>query len=92
MNKAQDIAFGNGERCTLELDSAAARPSSDPELTVSTYPVRGLNRGELSILVTRTQAPAIVRVDVLDLATQLTRDELEQIRYRAEAILRSESQ
>jgi len=92
MSHALDIAFGNGARCTLELDSIAARPSSHPELTVSSYPVRGLSQGELSILVTRTQAPAIVRVDVLDLATELTRDELEQIRDSAEAIFRTESQ
>ena len=92
MSQARDIAFGNGEMCTLDLEATAARPSSDPELTVSSYPVHGLSQGELAILVTRSQAPAIVRVDVLDRSTELSRDELEQIRHRAEAIFRAESQ
>ena len=92
MSKTRDITFGNGAKCVLELDSNATHPGSDPELTVSSYPVHGLGRGELAILVTRSQAPAIVSVDVVDRATQLTRDDLEQIRSRAEAIFRAQSQ
>jgi hypothetical protein len=53
MANSQDIAFGNGAKCKVELESAVAQPGSDPELTVSTYLVSGLSRGALSILVTR---------------------------------------
>ena len=89
---SQNIAFGNGAKCKVELDSAEARPGSDPELTVSTYLVSGLSQGTLSILVTRTQMPALVKVEVVDRATQLSADELEQIRKAAEGIFRAQTQ
>jgi hypothetical protein len=92
MAKSQDIAFGNGAKCQVELESAAAQPGSDPELTVSTYLVSGLSRGALSILVTRTQMPALVKVEVVDRATQLSAAELEQIRKAAEGIFRAQTQ
>lgn len=92
MANSQEIAFGNGAKCKVELESAAAQPGSDPELTVSTYLVSGLSRGSLSILVTRTQMPALVKVEVVDRATQLSADELEQIRKGAEGIFRAQTQ
>jgi hypothetical protein len=92
MANSQDIAFGNGAKCTVELESSAAQPASDPELTVSTYLVSGLSRGALSLLVTRTQTPSLVKVEIVDRATQLSADELEQIRKAAEGIFRAQTQ
>ncbi|MEO6599798.1 MAG: hypothetical protein ABIQ16_08005 [Polyangiaceae bacterium] len=92
MASTQDIAFGVGQRCKLELESVAALPGADPELTVSTYQVSGLSRGALSILATRTHMPSLVKVEVIDHATQLSADALEQIRKAAEGILRALTQ
>ena len=91
MNKEQTISFGTGEECSLELESMAAAPATDPELTVSTHAVRGLKRGSLSVLVTRTQAPAIVRVELAEQGTGLPPYELERIRSGAERILRAQN-
>ena len=55
MANTQDISFGNGAKCTVELESATAQPGADPELTASSYLVSGLRRGARSVLVTRTQ-------------------------------------
>jgi hypothetical protein len=89
---SQNIAFGNGANCAVELESAMAQPGSDPELTVSTYVVSGLSRGALSILVTRTYTPSLVKVEVVDRATQLSAGDLEQIRKAAEGIFRAQTQ
>ena len=61
-----------------------------PELTLSSYPVRGFDQGELFILVTRTAMPSIVRVEVSDRGTSLPSAELEQIRKVAEGIFRAQ--
>lgn len=92
MASARDIAFGNGAKCTVELESATAQPASDPELTVSSYRVSGLSRGALSILVTRTHMPSLVKVELVNHATQLGSGELEQIRKAAEGIFRGQTQ
>jgi hypothetical protein len=88
MAKEQQIAFGDGQSCTLELEAATVEQARDPELFVSVHPVRGLRQGELSILVTRTYVPAIVRVELADRGSNLRSDELEQIRKTAEGIFR----
>ena len=90
MSKEHEIEFGAGAHCSLELESSAAEPGPDPELTVSKHVVRGLPQGALSVLVTRTQAPAIVKVELVECATGLPRSDLEQIRSSAERILRSQ--
>ncbi len=92
MNKDREIAFGNGQKCCVELESASAQPGSDPEFTVSTYLVSGLSEGELSIVVTRTHVPSLVKVEVVDRGTSLGPDELEQIRSAAEGIFRTQGQ
>jgi hypothetical protein len=89
MGSEQAIPFGEGEACELELESLATAPATDPELTVSKHAVRGLKQGELFVLVTRTQAPAIVRVELAEQGTGLPARELERIRSGAERILRS---
>lgn len=92
MANTREIAFGNGAKCTVELESATAQPGPDPELTVSRYLVSGLSHGELSILVTRTQMPSFVSLEVVERGTDLGKDELEQIRKAAEGIFRGQSQ
>lgn len=89
MGSEQAIRFGEGEECVLELESLATEPATDPELTLSKHAVRGLKQGELFVLVTRTQAPAIVRVELAEQGTGLPARELERIRSSAERILRS---
>ena len=91
MGKEQTIPFGTGEECSLELESAIAQPATDPELTVSKHAVHGLRQGNLSVLVTRTQAPAIVRVELEEQDTGLPKYELERIRSGAERILRAQT-
>ncbi len=91
MSKEQAIAFGAGNECSLELESEAAEPAADPELTVSKHAVHGLKHGDLSVLVTRTQAPAIVRVELDEHDTGLAREDLERIRRSAERILRAQT-
>ncbi len=92
MSKGHVIAFGNGATCTVELESASTQPGSDPQLTVSSYSVNGLSRGDLSISVTRTQMPAIVKVEFVDRGTCLGMAELEQIRKAAEGVFRAQNQ
>lgn len=52
--------------------------------------MRGLSHGELSILVTRTAMPSIVKVEVSDRGTHLLASEIEQIRKIAEGIFRGQ--
>ncbi len=92
MSTEREIAFGNGQTCRVELESAATQPGSDPDFTVSTYLVTGLSQGDLSILVTRTHVPSLVKVEVVEHGTSLGRAELEQIRSGAEAIFRAQTQ
>ncbi|MEO6598402.1 MAG: hypothetical protein ABIQ16_00920 [Polyangiaceae bacterium] len=92
MASTRDIAYGNGAKCTIDLESATAQPGADPEFTVSQYLVSGLSRGELSILVTRTHMPAFVKAELVERDTQLGKAELEQIRTAAEGILRAQTQ
>ena len=76
--------------CVLELNEGTVQLASVPEFTLSSYPVRGLSRGELFILVTRTAMPAIVKVEVSDRGTNLPGEEVEQIRKVAEGIFRGQ--
>ncbi len=92
MSKKQEIPFGSGQTCTLELESTAAEPAPDPELIVSRHPIRGLQRGQLDILVFRSAAPAIVRVQADEHGTGLSKDELEQLRSAAERALRAQAE
>lgn len=89
MSNEAAIPFGEGNECTLELESMATEPAADPELTVSRHAIRGLKQGEISVLVTRTQAPAIVRVELAEQGTGMSERELERVRSGAERILRS---
>jgi hypothetical protein len=90
MSHEREIVFGNAKKVMLDPDGGTVSPAPDPELTLSRYPVRGLSQGELSILVTRTAAPAIVAVKVSDHGTDLRAEELEQIRKAAEGIFRGQ--
>ena len=92
MSNEEVISFGAGDECSLELESVATEPAADPELTVSKHAVHGLKHGDLSILVTRTQAPAIVKVELDERDTGLRREDLERIRRGAERILRAQTQ
>ncbi len=92
MSKEREIRFGSGQSCALELESSAAAPARDPELTVSRHAVNGLNRGQLSILVFRTQAPAIVRVEADEHDTGLAPDAIEEIRSAAERAVRAQAE
>ena len=92
MGKEQAIRFGAGNECSLELESETTEPAADPELTVSKHAVHGLKQGDVSILVTRTQAPAIVKVELNEHDTGLPREDLERIRRGAEQILRAQTQ
>lgn len=84
----QRIDFGESKSCSLKLEEGSAGPGADPELTVSRYPVEGLSQGELSIVVTRTALPAIVKVEASERGTGLSAGEIEQIRAGAEGIFR----
>ena len=88
MNEEREIPFGNSKKCVLDINGGTVQLASVPELTLSSYPVRGLSQGELFILVTRTAMPSIVRVEVSDRGTNLPADEVEQIRMAAEGIFR----
>jgi hypothetical protein len=88
MDEEREIQFGNSKKCVLDVNGGTVELASDPELTVSRYPVRGLSQGELCILVTRTAIPAIVKVEASDRATNLQPEEIEQIRKVAEGIFR----
>ena len=90
MGQEREISFGESKKCVLALGDGTAKPTLGSELILSTYPVRGLSQGELSILVTRTAAPAIVRVEISDEGTHLQSAELEQIRKAAEGIFRGQ--
>jgi hypothetical protein len=90
MGKEHEIHFGNSRKCALDPDDGTVQLASVPELTLSSYPVRGLSQGELFILVTRTAMPAIVKVEVSDRGTNLNGDEVEQIRKAAEGIFRGQ--
>jgi hypothetical protein len=90
MSQQREIVFGGSNKVTVDLEGGTVSPAPDPELTLSRYPVRGLSQGELSILVTRTAAPAIVAVKVSDRGTHLRAEELEQIRSAAEGIFRGQ--
>ena len=90
MSHEREIVLGNTKKVTLDLEGGTVSPASDPELTLSRYPVRGLTQGELAILVTRTAAPAIVAVKVSNDGTDLRAEELEQIRKAAEGIFRGQ--
>jgi hypothetical protein len=89
MQQEQEIRFGNSKKCVLKLDEGGVQPDADPELTLSRYPIRGLEQGELFIAVTRTSVPAIVKVEADERGTGLQPDEIEQIRKSAEGIFRS---
>jgi hypothetical protein len=86
MQQAHEISFGSSKKCVLKSDEGTVHPAADPELTLSSYPVQGLEQGELFIDVTRTSMPAIVKVEVREQGTSLRRDEIEQIRKAAEGI------
>ena len=88
MEQEQEILFGNSKKCVLDINGGTVQLTSVPELTLSSYPVRGLSQGELFILVTRTAMPSIVRVEVSDCGSNLAADEIEQIRKVAEGIFR----
>ncbi|MEO7037713.1 MAG: hypothetical protein ABI548_27365 [Polyangiaceae bacterium] len=90
MAHEHEIQFGNAKRCTLDVSAGTVGLAPLPELTLSTYPVRGLSQGELSILVTRTAIPAIVKVEASDRNTNLRHEEIEQIRKAAEGIFRGQ--
>ena len=91
-SKEREIRYGAGQTCSLELDSSTAHPARDQELTVSRHTIRGLQRGELSILVSRTASPAIVRVEAEERDTGLGPDEIEQIRSAAERAVRAQAE
>jgi hypothetical protein len=86
MKQAHEISFGNSKKCVLKSDEGTVHPAADPELSLSSYPVQGLEQGELFIDVTRTSMPAIVKVEAREQGTSLQRDEIEQIRKAAEGI------
>jgi hypothetical protein len=88
MDQEREILFGNSKKCLLDVNGGTVQLASDPELTVSSYPVRGLSHGEMFILVTRTSIPAIVSVEASNHGTDLQVDEIEQIRKSAEGIFR----
>ena len=88
MDQEREIQFGSSKKCVLDVNGGTVQLASVPELTLSTYPVRGLSQGELFILVTRTAMPTIVRVEVSDHGTNLQAGEIEQIRKIAEGIFR----
>jgi hypothetical protein len=90
MRSELDIPFGDSKRCVLKLDEGSAAPASDPELTLSRYPIAGLERGELWIVVTRSSLPAIVKVEISERGTGLSEPQLEQIRKHAEGIFRGQ--
>jgi hypothetical protein len=90
MDDEREIQFGDAKKCVLDINGGTAQQASVPELTLSTYPVRGLNEGELFILVTRTAMPSIVRVEVSDRGSHLSAGEIEQIRKTAEGIFRGQ--
>ena len=91
MAKQREITFGNSAKCTLDLEAGYVKPEpADPDHTLTAYPVLGLGHGRLEIVVTRTGAPAIVRVEATDHESQLSRADIEQIRSNAERIIRSE--
>ncbi len=88
MQDEHEIHFGNSKKCVLKLNEGSVGPGKDPEVTVSTYPIRGLESGELSIVVTRTAMPAIVKVEAAERGTHLSPAEVEQIRKTADGIFR----
>ena len=90
MSKEHEIEFGNSKQCALDVEGGTVELAPVPELTLSRYPVRGLIQGELSILVTRTAMPAIVRVEAIERGTNLPPEEVEQIRKLAEGIFRGQ--
>jgi hypothetical protein len=90
MGQEREIHFGNSKKCMLDLDGGTVQLASDPELMLSSYPVRGLSQGELFVLVTRTAMPSIVKVEVSDRGTNLRSEEVEQIRQVAESIFRGQ--
>ena len=90
MSQEREIHFGNSKNCVLDIDGGTVQPASDPELTLSSYPVTGLSQGELFILVTRTAMPSIVKVEVSDRGTNFRSEEVEQIRQVAEGIFRGQ--
>jgi hypothetical protein len=90
MDQEREIQFGNFQKCWLDVNGGTAQLAAVPELTLSTYPVRGLSHGELFILVTRTAMPSIVKVEVSDRGTHLQTSEIEQIRKTAEGIFRGQ--
>jgi hypothetical protein len=90
MHTEHTIHFGHSQQCVLKLEEGTVHPGDDPTLTVSSYPVRGLPQGELSILVTRTGIPAIVKVEAAERGTSLPGEEVEQIRKAAEGFFRSQ--
>ncbi len=92
MSKEREIQYGPGQTCSLELESSAAEPTRDQELTVSRHAIVGLPRGQLCILVSRTAAPAIVRVEAEERDTGLRQDEIEQIRSAAERAVRAQAE
>ncbi len=92
MSKEREIRYGAGQTCSLELESSAAEPARDQELTVSRHSIHGLPRGELAILVSRSASPAVVRVEAEERDTGLTPDELEQIRGAAERAVRAQAE
>ena len=92
MSHESEISYGTGQKCSLELDSSRAEPAGDPELTISRHAVHGIAQGELSLLVTRTQAPAIVKVTAEERGTGLPPEQIEQIRRSAEGILRAQAE
>lgn len=89
MDEEREIRFGNSKKCVLDINGGTVQPASVPELTLSSYPVRGLSKGELCILVTRTAMPSIVTVEISARGTDLQADEIEQIRKIAESIFRA---
>ena len=90
MDQAREIQFGNSKKCWLDVNEGTAELAAVPELTLSTYPVRGLSHGQMFILVTRTAMPSIVKVEVSDRGTHLQTSEIEQIRKTAEGIFRGQ--
>ncbi len=90
MTEEREIQFGNSKKCVLDVAAGTVRPAPVPELTLSSYPVRGLSQGELDVLVTRTAMPAIVRVEIADRGSLLQPEEIEQIRKTAEGIFRGQ--
>ena len=92
MGKEHEIHYGSGSTCSLELESSSAEPGRDRELTVSRHAVHGLPSGQLSILVSRSAAPAIVRVEAEERDTGLDAGAVEQIRSAAERALRARAE